>query len=69
VGEHLKKRFLVLHDYGMGGSWWWIRARSEWEIAQEFAEVATDRDGGSPVSTLGWRPDECEPTAWRMSIV
>ncbi|GAA0556524.1 hypothetical protein GCM10010172_44330 [Paractinoplanes ferrugineus] len=35
----LKKRFLVLHDYGMGGLWWWIHARSEGEIAREFAEV------------------------------
>jgi len=37
--ERDKKRFLVLHDYGMGGLWWWIHARSEWEIAQTFAEV------------------------------
>ncbi|WP_127507028.1 hypothetical protein [Actinoplanes solisilvae] len=46
VAEHFKKRFLVLHDYGMGGLWWWIHARSEWEIAQTFAEVevVTDPD-------------------------
>lgn len=39
MGEQLKKRFLVLHDYGMGGLWWWIHARSELEIVQTFAET------------------------------
>jgi hypothetical protein len=33
------ERFLVLHDYGMGGLWWWITARSEHEILTTFAEV------------------------------
>jgi hypothetical protein len=33
------ERFLVLHDYGMGGLWWWVRARSEREIMETFAEV------------------------------
>ncbi|WP_436492414.1 hypothetical protein [Actinokineospora sp. HUAS TT18] len=34
-----KQRFLVLHDYGMGGLWWWITARSVREIRETFAEV------------------------------
>ncbi|MEU4626447.1 hypothetical protein AB0G04_41515 [Actinoplanes sp. NPDC023801] len=33
------KRFLVLQDYGMGGLWWWIHARSEREIMETFAGV------------------------------
>lgn len=33
------QRFLVLHDYGMGGLWWWVRARSAQEIVETFAEV------------------------------
>ncbi|MGW9171412.1 hypothetical protein [Streptomyces decoyicus] len=39
-----KSRFLVLHDYGMGGVWWWIQARSAREILETFAwiEVITD---------------------------
>jgi hypothetical protein len=39
-----KRSFLALHDYGMGGSWWWVRARSEREILETFAwvEVVTD---------------------------
>ncbi|MEU3324884.1 hypothetical protein [Streptomyces albus] len=41
-----KRPFLVLHDYGMGGLWWWVRARSEREIRETFAwvEVITDPD-------------------------
>ena len=31
--------YLVLHDYGMGGLWWWIRASSADEITAAFAEV------------------------------
>jgi hypothetical protein len=34
-----KRRFLVLHDYGMGGLWWWIHARSVREIRETFREV------------------------------
>lgn len=39
-----KSRFLALHDYGMGGVWWWIHARSAREILETFAwiEVVTD---------------------------
>lgn len=41
-----KSRFLVLHDYGMGGLWWWIWARSAEEIRLTLAEteVITDAD-------------------------
>lgn len=34
-----KSRFLVLHDYGMGGAWWCVHARSPREILETFAEV------------------------------
>jgi hypothetical protein len=34
-----KNRFLLLHDYGMGGVWWWVTARSAREILETFAEV------------------------------
>lgn len=34
-----KSRFLVLHDYGMGGLWWWVHARSAREVLETFAEV------------------------------
>ncbi|MEU8582517.1 hypothetical protein [Streptomyces abikoensis] len=52
-----KSRFLVLHDYGMGGAWWWIHARSAREILESFAwvEVVTDPE------TVAWREvDELE---------
>lgn len=35
----MKQRYLVLHDYGMGGLWWWIHARSVREVQETFAEV------------------------------
>lgn len=31
--------YLVVHDYGLGALWWWVRASSPEEIAAEFAEV------------------------------
>lgn len=34
-----KQRFLVVHDYGMGGLWWWVHARSAREVRETFAEV------------------------------
>ncbi|WP_328584926.1 hypothetical protein [Streptomyces sp. NBC_00370] len=34
-----KSRFLIVHDYGMGGAWWWVHARSPREILETFAEV------------------------------
>lgn len=34
-----KQRFLVLSDYGMGGRWWWVRARSARQVLETFAEV------------------------------
>jgi hypothetical protein len=41
-----KQRYLVCHDYGMGGLWWWVWARSAAEIVQTCAEVevVTDPD-------------------------
>ena len=32
-------RYLVCHDYGMGGLWWWITAESEADILEKVAEV------------------------------
>ncbi|MGW0856491.1 hypothetical protein [Streptomyces sp. NPDC002690] len=59
-----KSRFLVLHDYGMGGAWWWVHARSSREILETFAEVEVV---GSPeaIQWAGREPDEVdidEPT-------
>lgn len=34
-----KSRFLVLHDYGTGGAWRWVHARSVREVMETFAEV------------------------------
>ncbi|MCX5173467.1 hypothetical protein OG616_36300 [Streptomyces antibioticus] len=39
LGEVGKTRHLVLHDYGMGGLWWWVWAESAEEIVLACAEV------------------------------
>ncbi len=44
VSDEPKKRFLVLHDYGMGGLWWWLHARSAHQIVTTFAEVEVIED-------------------------
>ncbi|MGW6470713.1 hypothetical protein [Streptomyces nigra] len=49
-----KGRFLVLHDYGMGGCWWWVRARSEREILETFAWVEVV---GDPEAVAARRQD------------
>jgi hypothetical protein len=36
--EAVKKRFLVLHDYGQGGNWAFIWANSPEEIRRRFPE-------------------------------
>ena len=53
-------RFLVLHDYGMGGLWWWITAPSEDAILDAFAEVEiiSDEAWFERVSTWERQPDE-----------
>ncbi|MEU3558559.1 hypothetical protein ACFWJ4_22920 [Kitasatospora sp. NPDC127067] len=39
-----KTRYLVLHDYGMGGLWWWVWAGSAEEIVSACAEVEVIAD-------------------------
>jgi hypothetical protein len=34
----------VCHDYGMGGSWWWVWAASPEEIVAAIAEVEVVTD-------------------------
>lgn len=38
-GVIVKQRFLVLYDYGQGGVWAFIHARSEAEIKSRYAEL------------------------------
>jgi hypothetical protein len=60
-----KSRFLVLHDYGMGGCWWWVQARSPREILEMFAEVevVTDPD---VIARADWDLDEVDIDAATM---
>lgn len=39
-----RARFLVLHDYGMSGVWWWTRAQSAREVTERLAEVEVVED-------------------------
>lgn len=43
-GSGTKNRYLVLHDYGMGGLWCWVWARSPDEILDAVAEVEVVTD-------------------------
>ncbi|MFJ8442685.1 hypothetical protein [Kitasatospora griseola] len=53
LNESGKTRHLVLHDYGMGGLWWWVWAGSAEEIVESCAEVevVTDPDAVQHVDT------------------
>lgn len=55
-----RRRFLILHDYGMGGVWWWVRAGSAREILEAFAEVEVV-DGSEAIERAeGWGLDEVD---------
>ncbi|WP_228810482.1 hypothetical protein [Nocardia otitidiscaviarum] len=55
-----KQRFLVCHDYGMGGLWWWVHARSAREVAETFAETRVVADGERLADAQGWGLDEVD---------
>ncbi|WP_067713524.1 hypothetical protein [Nocardia yamanashiensis] len=55
-----KERFLVCHDYGMGGLWWWMQARSAREIAETFAEVRVIDDWARLAEAEDWELDEVD---------
>ncbi|MFC7327103.1 hypothetical protein [Marinactinospora rubrisoli] len=44
MSEAPRPRFLVVHDYGMGGLWWWVRANSAREILDTCSEVEVVTD-------------------------
>jgi hypothetical protein len=53
-GEAGRARFLVSHDYGMGGLWWWFWARSATEVVERLAEVEVV----AAPETIAWARDE-----------
>ncbi|MFD9735457.1 hypothetical protein [Umezawaea sp. NPDC059074] len=55
-----KTRFLVLHDYGMGGVWWWIHARSATEVVETFADVEVVDDPAAVERAGSWEIDEVD---------
>ncbi|MFI9550473.1 hypothetical protein [Nonomuraea endophytica] len=61
--ENAKQRFLILHDYGMGGSWWWVRARSAREVLETFAEVEVIEAPEEIERAEGWNLDEADVDA------
>jgi hypothetical protein len=55
-----KQRFLVSHDYGMGGLWWWIHAYSARQVLETFAEVEVVTDTERLAIATGWSLDEVD---------
>jgi hypothetical protein len=55
-----KQRFLVLHDYGMGGLSWWVQARSTREVLETFAEVEVVDTPADIARAEGWGLDEVD---------
>lgn len=53
-----KSRFLVLHDYGMGGHSWWIWAGSADEIVLTLAEIEVITDPQAVDQAAGWGLEE-----------
>ncbi|MFF3323792.1 hypothetical protein [Streptomyces sp. NPDC002889] len=58
VGGVGKTRYLVLHDYGMGGLWWWVWAQSEHEIVLACAEVEVVTDAETVRRAQTWSLEE-----------
>jgi hypothetical protein len=61
-----KTRFLILHDYGMGGSWWWVHARSAREVVETFAEVEVIDHSEAVERAETWDLDEVDIDAPNM---
>lgn len=68
----MKERFLVVHDYGMGGVWAIIHARSREEIYGKYPDIKvldarpgwmSDADYETIVSRLSYDIDD-EPQGW-----
>jgi len=61
-----KQRYLVLHDYGMGGLWWWIHARSTREVRETFAELEVVDAPADIARADGWQLEEVDIDATAM---
>ncbi|WP_198168477.1 hypothetical protein [Herbidospora yilanensis] len=61
-----KQRFLILHDYGMDGSWWWVRARSAREVLETFAAIEVIETPETIEQAEGWNLEETDVDAQSM---
>ena len=55
-----KRRYLVFHDLGMSGMWWWIRARSADEIVLTYANVEVVEDPKWQEHASTWSVDDVD---------
>jgi len=54
--------FLVCHNYGQGGLWWWISASSASEITQAYKDIIVFEQPPT------WWNDDADRNARRMLI-
>jgi hypothetical protein len=55
-----RTRHLVLNDYGMGGLWWWVWARSPREVVRTYAEVEVVDDPAAVQRVRDWGLEEAD---------
>ncbi len=58
-----KRRFLILHDYGIGGTRWWVRAYSARRILETFAEVEVAETAEAIEQAEEWDLEEVDVDA------
>jgi hypothetical protein len=77
IGPYMKTAFLVVYDYGTGGVWAVIHARSKGEIAQKYPMLIVQEDHPPWMTEKKYREIassntldiDDQPTGWLLAAV